>query len=104
MSQAMSAQPDPGQILQTLCAFEQTQALKAAIDLDLFTAIAEGATTAAGLAEKTGATERGARILCDYLTVHSYLTKADGAYGLSATAAAFLNKRSPMYMGGMANF
>jgi 2-polyprenyl-3-methyl-5-hydroxy-6-metoxy-1,4-benzoquinol methylase len=103
MSNATS-QPDPGMILQTLTAFEQTQALKGAIDLDLFTAIADGATTPAALAKSLSASERGVRILCDYLTVHGFLTKADGVYGLSPTAAVFLNKHLPMYMGGMANF
>ena len=104
MSNAATSQPDPGLILQTLCAFEQTQALKAAIELDIFTAIADGATTPAPIAEQVKASERGVRILCDYLTVHGFLTKADGVYGLSPTAATFLNKHSPVYMGGMASF
>jgi len=104
MSNTATSQPDPGLILQTLCAFEQTQALKAAIELDLFTAIAEGATAPAPIAQRVKASERGVRILCDYLTVHGFLTKANGAYGLAPTAATFLDKRSPMYMGSMANF
>jgi SAM-dependent methyltransferase len=103
-SSAPTQPPDPGMILQTLTAFEQTHALKAAIELELFSAIADGATTPVQIAAWTKASERGVRILCDYLVVHSYLTKADGTYGLSPTAAAFLTKHSPAYMGGMATF
>ena len=101
---ASTNQPDPGMILQTLMAFEQTQALKAAIELDLFTAIAEGANTPASLASHAKAAERGVRILCDYLTILGYLTKTDGVYGLSPTSAVFLNRKSPVYMGAMAHF
>jgi 2-polyprenyl-3-methyl-5-hydroxy-6-metoxy-1,4-benzoquinol methylase len=98
------SQPDPGLILQTLMAFEQTQALKAAVELDLFTTIGDGANTPPDIAKKLEAPERGVRILCDYLTVHGFLTKDGATYRLSPTAAAFLNKRSPAYMGAMANF
>src|SRR2546421_4713358 len=99
-----SAEPNPALIMQTLCAFQQTQALKAAIELDIFTHIADGANTPKEIAEKAGASERGTRILCDYLTVIGYLTKNGGAYGLSPTAAVFLNKHSPAYLGSAANF
>ncbi len=43
----------------------QTAALKAAVELGLFTAVADGQRTPAELAAKSGATERGMRILAD---------------------------------------
>lgn len=79
-------------------------ALKGAIDLDLFTQIADGATTAAALAARTKASERGIRILCDFLTLHGLLTKRDGAYRLTPDAGMFLSKRSPAYIGSIVNF
>jgi hypothetical protein len=100
----MSQGPNPELIMETLLAFEKTQALKAAIELDLFTTIAKGAATAAEIARDTAASERGTRILCDYLAVQGFLTKAEGCYGLTATAAVFLDARLPSYLGGMANF
>ena len=90
--------------MEALCAFQLTEALKGAIELDVFTHIAGGAHTAAAIADRAGASERGIRILCDYLTVRGFLGKDDGRYACSPTAAAFLDKRSPAYIGSIANF
>jgi hypothetical protein len=96
--------PDPGVIMDALCAFQLTEALKGAIELDIFTHIAAGADTAATIAERVGASERGIRILCDYLTVRGFLGKENGRYRCSPTAAVFLDRRSPSYLGSIANF
>ena len=96
--------PTPERIFETMNAFQRTQALGAAIELDLFTAIGEGATTAKSLGEKLGAAERGVRILCDYLVVIGLLAKTDGRYSLAPDTAAFLDRRSPAYMGTAARF
>ena len=94
----------PDVIFDTLFAYQRTAALKAAIDLDLFTAIDNGANDVPALAAKTGASERGVRILSDFLVTLDMLAKQNGRYELSATAAAFLSKKSRMYMGTMAQF
>jgi SAM-dependent methyltransferase len=91
-------------VFDTLFAYQKSAALKTAIDLELFTAIDEGARTAAGIAARTNVSERGARILCDYLTVNKLLAKSDGMYQLVPESAAFLSKRSPAYLGTIANF
>lgn len=96
--------PDLSVIVEALCAFQLTQALKGAIELDVFTHIAAGAVTPAAIAERAGASERGVRILCDYLTVRGLLGKQDGRYMCTPTTALFLDKRSPAYMGSIANF
>ena len=98
------AKPSPERIFSTLTAFQQTEALKAAIELDIFTKIGEGANDASAIARATGASERGTRILCDYLTVFGFLTKTDNRYALTQDSAVFLDRRSPAYMGSMANF
>jgi 2-polyprenyl-3-methyl-5-hydroxy-6-metoxy-1,4-benzoquinol methylase len=85
-------------------AYQRSMTLKGAIDLELFTHIADGATTAAELARRANASERGIRILCDYLTIQGFLSKTGQTYGLSPDAAVFLNKKSPAYMGSMADF
>jgi ubiquinone/menaquinone biosynthesis C-methylase UbiE len=94
----------PDEIFDTLFAYQRTAALKAAIDLDLFTAIDNGAHDVAALAAQTGASERGVRILSDYLVTVDMLAKTDGRYELSPSAAAFLSKKSRMYMGTVAQF
>src|SRR5262245_53040916 len=85
-------------VYEAFTGYQRTAAVKAAIELDLFTAIAEGATTPAALASRCRASERGLRILCDYLVVGGFLVGADGGYGLSPTAAAFFDRRSPIFL------
>src|SRR6476619_5053800 len=99
-----SDRPTPERILSAFNAHERTAALLAAIELDVFTAIGEGATTAEALAKHIGAAERGVRILADYLVVDGLLTKRDGNYGLAPDAAAFLDRRSPTYLGTVSRF
>lgn len=94
----------PERIFNTLNAHEQTAALLTAIELDVFSAIGAGANTAAAIAAKTGAAEKGARVLCDFLTVHGFLTKEEGKYGLTQESAFFLDRKSPACLASMAGF
>src|SRR5216117_2686511 len=75
-----TSRPSPERVFNTLNAFQQTAALKAGIELDIFTAIADGANTTALLAEN------------------------NGRYSLSQESAIFLNRHSPAYMGTLADF
>jgi len=97
-------QPSPALIFDTFNGYQRTQALKAGIELELFTAIAEGNHTAKAIAERCGASERGTRILCDFLTIAGFLNKQDNNYALTADSAMFLDKRSPAYMGTVSEF
>jgi 2-polyprenyl-3-methyl-5-hydroxy-6-metoxy-1,4-benzoquinol methylase len=96
--------PSPEPYFDTLFAFQRSAALNSAIDLDLFTAIAEGPRTAKSVAAARGIPERGIRILCDYLVTLGFLDKAGDAYHLTPVSAAFLTKDSPTYLGGTARF
>jgi 2-polyprenyl-3-methyl-5-hydroxy-6-metoxy-1,4-benzoquinol methylase len=104
MSTPASKQPSPVLFFQTINAHQQTEALKAAIELEVFTAIGEGNTSAADIAKRVGGAERGVRILCDFLTIHGMLTKQDNKYGLTLDSSVFLDKRSPAYLGGATEF
>lgn len=101
---SQSGKASPERIFGALTAYQQTEALKAAIELDIFTRIGEGATEVPAIAKAIGASERGTRILCDYLTVQGFLGKEGSHYRLTPDAAVFLDKRSPAYMGAMAGF
>ncbi len=96
--------PTPTRLFQTLNAYQQSAALRGAIELELFTAIAEGHKTTAELAQRCVASERGLRILCNTLVVYGFLTKHDNGYSLSAESAPFLDRRSPAYLGGVVRF
>ena len=97
-------QPTPALLFDTINAHQRTEAIKAAIELSLFSAIAAGNASANEIAQACGASERGTRILCDYLVIIEFLTKQDDRYGLTADSAMFLDKNSPAYMGTVIEF
>jgi ubiquinone/menaquinone biosynthesis C-methylase UbiE len=99
-----AAKPNPNLFQQTLNGYQGTAALRAAIELDIFTAIGEGVDSAVALAQRCGGAERGVRILCDFLTVLGFLTKKENRYALTPDSAALLDRRSPSYMGSTAGF
>lgn len=96
--------PAPTLFFETMNAYQRTSALKGAIQLDVFTAIGEGAQTAATIAARRQTSERGMRILCDYLVIIGFLTKTGANYGLTPESAMFLDRRSPAYLGGAERF
>src|SRR6266849_5598806 len=96
--------PTPERIFNALNAYQQTATLKTAIELDIFTVIAEGAQEAKAIAEKVKASEKGVRVLCDFLTIHGFLNKDGQKYRLMEDAAFFLSKRSPAYLGTIVGF
>ena len=97
-------QPTPERFFDAVNAYTQTEAIKAAIELEVFTAIAEGNTTAATIAKRCSAAERGVRTLCDFLTVHGFLAKEGTQYALPPETALFLDRHSPAYLGGAIEF
>jgi len=101
---AGSAMPSPERILSTLNAYQQTAALQAGIELDVFTAIGEGKQTAAELAKRCAANERGMRILCDFLTVMGFLAKSEDRYALTSESALFLDRKSSACVADAAGF
>ena len=96
--------PSPQLFFETANAYQRSAALKAAVDLGLFTAIGTEGASAQEAAEKCQAAERGVRILCDYLTVDGFLTKTDNRYRLTPDSAMFLDRNSRAYLGGALGF
>jgi 2-polyprenyl-3-methyl-5-hydroxy-6-metoxy-1,4-benzoquinol methylase len=101
---SQSSPPSPDLFFDTLTAYQRTGALKAAIDLEIFTIIAEAPINAFGIAARCQADARGVRILCDYLTVLGFLQKSGDNYTLTRDTAFFLDRKSPAYAGGAAEF
>jgi predicted nicotinamide N-methyase len=104
MSSPGLQQPSPNLFFQTANAYQRTEALKAAVELEVFTAIGEGKTTDIEIAERSSASERGVRILCDFLCVMGFLAKDGQSYRLTPDSALFLDKRSPAYLGDSLEF
>src|SRR5262245_28243373 len=96
--------PNPAMILDAFTAYQQSAAMKTAIELDVFSAIGRGARSVKAIAEAVKASERGVRILCDFLVIHGFLTKAGAEYSLTPTSAVFLDRSSPACFGTVALF
>jgi hypothetical protein len=94
----------PDGFIENALAYQRTAAIKAAVELDIFSAIGAGAETADALARNVSAAERGVRILCDYLTVQGMLAKEGNCYRLTPSSSVFLDRRSPACMGSVIDF
>ena len=80
MTSSPAQQPSPQLFFSTINAYQRTEALKAAIELEVFTAIGEGNTSAGEIANRCETSERGMRILCDFLCIMGFLEKAGERY------------------------
>jgi hypothetical protein len=96
--------PSPALFFQTVNGHIRTAALKSAIELELFTAIAEGCHTPGAMARRCRAAERGLRMLADFLTVAGFLLKWGEEYHLTPDSELFLKKTSPAYLGPALDF
>lgn len=74
-------------------------ALKAALELDVFSRIAEGNRSLPAFCRVTGLNERAARLLLDALANMGMLHRTDFEYTLAPTAETFLVKGRPEYLG-----
>ena len=101
---AAAAQLNPAIVFEMLNAHQRTAALKAAIELDVFRAVGDGPGDAASIARHCAASERGIRILCDFLVIQGVLAKEDGRYRHTPSSAAFLDPRSPACLASIAQF
>ena len=102
-SEEAASEISPNLVVDAMFACRKTAAIKAAIELDLFTLIGAGAD-AKSLAAEANASERGVRILCDYLVVNGFLNKTHDQYLLTPSSRAFLDRDSPTYMGSAIEF
>jgi 2-polyprenyl-3-methyl-5-hydroxy-6-metoxy-1,4-benzoquinol methylase len=95
---------NPRVVFDMLQAHQRTAALTAAIDLDVFRAVGEGPGDVASIAGHCGASERGIRILCDFLVINGVLAKEGNCYKHTPTSAAFLDPKSPACLASIAQF
>lgn len=96
---------DPSNIMQTVTAFWPSKVLLTAVELDLFSVLGEGAMTASELMETLELHPRGTYDFFDALVALKFLERdgdgPDGRYKNTPETAAFLDKKSPTYIGGM---
>ena len=97
-------QPSPELFLNAVTAYRDSAVVKGAVELDVFTAIAQGVNTTEALAGHCQAAQRGLGILCDYLCVMGLLEKSAMTYSLTPDSAVFLDRKSSAYMGDIVDF
>jgi hypothetical protein len=92
----------PDHIFKVAYAFRQAKALLAAVELGVFTALADGPMEYERLRNRIGLHERGARDFLDSLVALGLLYRQeDGRYRNSAEADIYLTRGSPNYVGGL---
>jgi hypothetical protein len=94
----------PDLFLDAVFAYQKTAAIKAAVGLDFFTAIAQEEGDLDRVAAQSKASKRGLRILCDCLTVYGFLQKDGSRYRLTPSSEVFLTRSSPAWMGSIVDF
>lgn len=91
----------PGEILQLTMAFYGSRALISAVELDIFTLLAEKPMTTGELCDRAGIHSRGASDFLDALVALGLLERdGDGVYSNGPTADRYLDRRKPEYVGG----
>jgi 2-polyprenyl-3-methyl-5-hydroxy-6-metoxy-1,4-benzoquinol methylase len=104
VSPVNTKQPSPMLFFETIRGYQSAFAIKTAVELGVFTAIAKSGGTVKEIAQACAASERGIRILCDYLVVLGFLSKNRTKYALTADSSMFLDSRSPAYLGKAVSF
>lgn len=91
----------PDHILKLGTGFWGSKVLLSAVELELFTALAEGPETLAGISSRLGLHPRSARDFLDALVALQCLQRNDGHYANTPATDLFLDKNKPSYVGGM---
>jgi len=99
------AELDPSHILQVGMGFWPSKTVLSAVELELFTHLGAEAMTGAEIGERLGLHSRAVYDFLDTLVALRFLERdgdgADGRYRNTAESAAFLDRGSPLYLGGI---
>lgn len=96
---AAAGSVDPNLVYGLYASAYRSHVLRVALELDVFTALAEGPTAPHDIAHAKGYDPHGVGALLDYLVGTNLVTTENGQYGLTETAARFLVRGRPTYAG-----
>jgi DNA-binding Lrp family transcriptional regulator len=97
----MKTDPTPDHILQTGFAFWASKSLLSAVEMGVFTELADGPQEFGKLAGRLGLHERSARDFLDALVALGFLKRTGDTYSNTDETDLFLDKKKPSYLGGM---
>ena len=92
---------DPGSLMQMMQGMQVSGIYKAAVELDVYTKIAAGASTVSAIAKAIECPERSTRILLDALSAIGLLAKSGTSYALTPVTEQFLVQGKPTYIGDL---
>src|SRR5947207_2810852 len=95
------AAPTPDAIMQLGFAFWGSKTLLSAVELGLFTLLADGPLSADVLTTRLKLHPRSVRDFLDALVSLGQLERSDGLYSNTPAGAQFLDRRKPTYVGGI---
>ena len=93
-------QPTPDRLLMLGSRYWESKALFCAVELGVFSELAQGPMDAETLRRRVGVHARGARDFFDALVALGLLEREDGRYRNTAETEAFLDPGKPSYIGG----
>jgi 2-polyprenyl-3-methyl-5-hydroxy-6-metoxy-1,4-benzoquinol methylase len=96
-----SSQPDPDVVYGLFSGIFKAQIVRLALQLDVFTPLADGPTTAESVAHVCRCDILGTKALLDYLGSLQVLERHEGNYSLTPTAETFLVPWRKSYVGDM---
>ena len=91
----------PDKIMQIGLGFWGSKTLLSAVELGVFTHLAQGPLSGEELARAAGVHPRAARDFFDALVAMGMLDRQDGRYSNTHESDIFLDKNKPSYIGGM---
>jgi hypothetical protein len=94
-------EPQPGHILQVGMGFWASKTVLSAVEMGLFTELAEHPEDLETLQGRLGLHRRSARDFLDALVALEFLQRRDGKYCNTPSTDLFLDKRKPSYIGGI---
>ncbi len=93
--------PVPDHLLKLGTGFFASKVLLSAVELELFTLLAQGPETLTGISSRIGLHPRSARDFLDSLVALNCLQRNDGHYANTPDTDLFLDKNKPSYVGGI---
>ncbi len=97
----LSQQPNPDLIYDLYTGIFLPQIVRLALQVDVFSPLADGPADAATVARACGCSPAGAAHLLDVLVSAQVLTRQGGRYALGVSAATFLVRGRPAYAGDL---
>lgn len=96
-----TAEINPGRILHMGLGFWSSKILLSAVEMGLFTELANGPQEFGELSGRLGLHPRSARDFLDALVALRLLQRTNGTYSNTSETGLFLDRRKPSYIGGI---